>query len=257
MTVSGDFENNKYILVSNFDNAYGLFIDNTSDMIVRGNFSNNEFMLEDRAFNTSYALRIINNSSMTVLGKFFGNDFTLATESQIAYGITVLGGSTFEVDSFSNNDFMIHDTDGSSVGLFVDNSNLTISNNFSDNTFTISDNGSLNVAISITDNTTAIFNGLINNNKIFIDDTASNFNAGFRIETNIGQVVNFNKAVKGNTITVNPSSPERGDFYLDTSSGGTINFKGNTSQGKLSSSNNDAFVNPDEGSGTICYGSGC
>jgi len=51
----------------------------------------------------------------------------------------------------------------------------------------------------------------------------------------------------------------RGDFgfVLDASGGGTINFKGNTSQDQLSTSNNSTSIDSTEGTGIICYGSGC
>jgi len=81
---------------------------------------------------------------------------------------------------------------------------------------------------------TATFSGEIYNNEFSLsnNDVSS---VGMAISISTGEIVTFEEAVTGNTMTIDGETTGDYGFDLDTTLGvGTIDFNGNSSQAELS-----------------------
>jgi hypothetical protein len=264
--IKGDFINNQLITTDakgSLDFGRVLTIEE-GKLVIEGDFTGNTLSTSD-SYAEAYALEIMFNGELTVGGDFSDNTLSsLRCADDDGAGIYIEDNSSLTINgNFTGNTITVSDAADYGYGLYVDaDSTINVQGTFTDNTFILSDNHDTNFAFDIEGNaffspTQHVFQGVLSNNTITITDTIGVPNIGFNVDIDYSTVT-FEKAVVDNAITIDTTSGNSNDsygFYLNasTSSGGTINFEGNSSATQLASSNNTT-VQVDPSANNVNFG---
>jgi hypothetical protein len=238
VSIGGDFSDNIFItefITGSF--ADGIFIQ--GPFTLGGDFTGNQFNISNNESGGNGIRVSAGSNPLTIGGSFSQNIFTLYQNgSAVGWANVISGGISIEGD-FMGNQFILYDNTSSSSGLNTSNATFTLAGDFIENQFMISGSGSNNGAIGIANSAT--FNGFFENNSMVVDfDTSGR---GLRIDVDTGEIVTFEKVVRGNIMKINGSNAGIYGFELDTAGDGDIYFNGNT-EANLISLNHNASVDP-------------
>jgi hypothetical protein len=241
---------NNTIIVSNNDNSgYGLWFSLPSMNII-GDVRGNIFTASRNGF-LGYGWE--SQAEITITGDVRDNVFTASGNGLIGEGWVIRDSSITSEGNVQGNTFVSVGNTNEGFGWEIDSfyQAVMIHGNVQDNTFTISKNAQHGNGWVMRDIMLTI-GGLVRNNRMSIAGNGGS-NVGICLILDGLAVNTFEQAIRDNTFLINGLYSGEYGFYLDTQTGGTINFNGNSSNTNLMELNNNASVFEDEGLGSINY----
>ena len=221
-----------------FEYAYCIF----GNTVMLSSVSGNTFVVSG-GDDTAFAAGWIIQADTTISADVSQNTFIVSDNMLLVggYGWLMTADMTITGNVTENTFMLLGNNAGNDEirGWLIDR-DTTINGDVSKNTFKVSGNDDQGVGWNMQSNIS--INGQVIDNNFMINNNNGD-NLGILINGIDGsETIAFDKTVSRNQFFINGSLIGNYGFQLDATSGGTIDFNGNSSESELSTSNNNASV---------------